>query len=163
MNRIARSLALLTVCLATTPLAAQGGRAAGLGPPGQSMVRQRIVQILMTQARKTLALTEDQAPRLQRVVGDWAQKQLMLEQDEHQMRQALDEQMRPGVAAVADSLPKLVYGISANRVRQAQSLDDETHALGAFLTPVQLGQFQLIQERLLKNIRDLPKGRQPQP
>jgi hypothetical protein len=161
MIRAARFLSLLALSLMAVPLAAQGGRA-GLGPP-QTIVRQRIVQMLMNQARNQLGLSDDQAPKLQRVVGEWAQRQLLLEQEEHAMRQALDAQMRPGVAANADSLPRLVYGISANRVRQAQSLDDETHALGAFLSPVQLGQFQLIQERMLKNIRDLPKARQPLP
>jgi hypothetical protein len=161
MIRTIRNILTLGLLIAALPLGAQGGRV-GQGP-APALVRQRIVQILMNQARRDLALTDDQAPKLQRVVAEWAQKQLQLEQDEHLMRQALDAQMRPGVAAIADSLPRLVYGISANRVRQAQSLDDETHALGVFLTPVQLGQFQLIQERLLKNIRDLPKGRQPQP
>jgi hypothetical protein len=160
MNRTARYLSLLTLVLFSLPLGAQVGGRGGLRP-GDAVIRQRIVQILMNQARNTLALTEDQAPRLQRVVGEWAQRQLLLEQEEHQLRQALDAQMRPGVAAIVDSLPRLVYGISANRVKQAQSLDAEIHDLGAFLTPVQLGQFQIIQERLLKNIRDLPKGRPP--
>lgn len=150
--RFGRSLVLLLVAV---PLAAQAARPGARAPD----VRQRIVQILMNQARNTLALTDDQAPKLQRTVGDWAQRQLGLEQEEHLLRQTLEAQMRPGIAASTDSLPKLVYGISSNRVRQAQSLDDEIHQLGTFLTPVQLAQFQLIQERLLKNIRDLPKGR----
>lgn len=131
--------------------------------PADLMVRQRIVQILMNQARNTLGLSDDQLPKVQRVVGDWAQQQLLLEQQERVMREALDAQMRPGVAAIVDSLPRLVYGISANRVRQAQSLDEETHQLGTILSPLQLAQFQLIQERLLKNIRDLPRNRLPLP
>ncbi len=161
MTRTARYLATLVMLLATARLHAQGGRA-NLRP-GETVVRQRIVQMLSNQARNTLGLGDDQMPKLQKVVGDWAQKQMLLEQEERGLRLALDAQMRPGIAAVADSIPKLVYGISANRVRQAQSLDEEIHSLGAVLTPVQLGQFQLIQERLLKNIRDLPKARQPLP
>ncbi len=167
MTRTIRNIVLLGLLILAFPLAAQRGRGgAGMGGglrPAQVMVRERIVQILMNQAQNTLALTGDQLPKLQQVVSDWAQQQLLLEQEERLMRDALDAQMRPGVAAIVDSLPKLVYGISANRVRQAQKLDEETRQLGTVLSPLQLAQFQLIQERLLKNIRDLPKGRQAPP
>ena len=168
MIRTVRHFVLLGLLIAAFPLAAQRGRGgAGLGGgglrPADLMVRQRIVQMLMNQARNTLNLSGDQLPKVQRVVSDWAQRQLLLEQQERLMRESLDAQMRPGVAAMVDSLPRLVYGISANRVRQAQNLDEETHQLGAILSPLQLAQFQLIQERLLKNIRDLPRNRQPPP
>lgn len=164
MIRTVRHIVLLGLLVAAFPLAAQRGRGGGgMGGlrPAEALVRQRVVQILMNQARNTLALSDDQLPKVQQVVSDWAGKQLLLEQEERLLRGFLDAQMRPGVAANVDSLPRLVYGIGANRVRQAQSLDEETHQLGAILTPLQLAQFQLIQERLLKNIRDLPRGRQP--
>ena len=165
MTRTVRDIVLIGLIVTAFPLAAQRGRGgAGMGMgglrPADALVRQRVVQILMNQARNTLALSSDQLPKVQQVVGDWAKQQLLLEQEERLLREALDAQMRPGVAAIVDSLPKLVYGISANRVRQAQMLDEETHQLGTILTPLQLAQFQLIQERLLRNIRDLPRGGQ---
>lgn len=172
MSKIVRYVVLLGLVIVSLPLAAQRGRGGvggggGLGRgglrPADALVHQRIVQILMNQARNTLALTDDQLPKVRRMVSDWAQQQLLLEQEERLMRESLDAQMRPGVAATVDSLPRLVYGISANRIRQAQSLDEETHQLGTILSPLQLAQFQLIQERLLKNIRDLPRNRQPPP
>ncbi len=169
MNRTARYCLLFGLLVAALPLAAQRGRGGGGGGgggrlrPADALVHQRVVQILMNQARLTLALSEDQIPKVQRIVSDWAQQQLLLEQEERQMRDLLDSQMRPGVAATIDSLPKLVYGISSNRIRQAQSLDAETHQLGTILSPLQLAQFQLVQERLLKSIRDLPRDRQPPP
>ena len=170
MTRTVRNVVLLGLLIAALPLAAQRGRG-GVGGgggggrlrPADALVHQRVVQILMNQARNTLQLSEDQMPKVQRVVSGWAQQQLLLEQEERLMRESLDAQMRPGVAATIDSLPRLVYGISANRIRQAQSLDEETHQLGTILSPLQLAQFQLIQERLLKNIRDLPRNRQPPP
>ena len=170
MTRTVRNVVLLGLLIVALPLAAQRGRG-GVGGgggggrlrPADALVHQRVVQILMNQARNTLQLSEDQMPKVQRVVSGWAQQQLLLEQEERLMRESLDTQMRPGVAATIDSLPRLVYGISANRIRQAQSLDEETHQLGTILSPLQLAQFQLIQERLLKNIRDLPRNRQPPP
>ena len=166
--RNVRHLMLLGMLVVALPLAAQRGRGGGgmgMGGlrPAQALVRQRVVQILMNQARNVLALSDDQLPKVQLAVSSWAEKQLLLEQEERLLRESLDAQMRPGVAAIVDSLPRLVYGISGNRVRQAQNLDEETHQLGTILTPIQLAQFHLIQDRLLKNIRDLPAARQPPP
>ena len=167
--RNVRHLMLLGMLVVALPLAAQRGRGGGgmgMGGglrPAQALVRQRVVQILMNQARNVLALSNDQLPKVQLTVSTWAEKQLLLEQEERMLRESLDAQMRPGVAAAVDSLPRLVYGISGNRVRQAQNLDEETHQLGTILTSIQLAQFHIIQDRLLRNIRDLPAARQPTP
>lgn len=166
MNRTVRHILLLGLLLAAFPLAAQRGRGGGGMRglrPAETLVRARVVQILMNQARNTLSLTDDQLPKVQQVVNDWAGRQLLLEQEDRLMRESLDAQMRPGVAAIVDSLPRLVYGISTNRVRQAQGLDEETRQLGTILTPLQLAQFHMIQERLLRNIRELQQGRPAPP
>jgi hypothetical protein len=71
------------------------------------------------------------------------------------MRQALNGQLRPGIAANADSVGKLVDAISAARVSYARLIQDEMRELATVLDPVQRGQLFLMRDRLLQRVQEM--------
>jgi hypothetical protein len=86
----------------------------------------------------------------------------MLDMQERQLRGALANQLRPGVAANGDSVAKLVNALIAQRVALAQTFQDEMRELSAFLTPVQRGQYLLMRDRLMMQIEELRRQMQQQ-
>jgi len=149
------SLIVVALAMAASPVLAQrGGRA-----NRTALLRRQIEQLFMQQARNQLGLSGDQATRVQQVLGEFAGTRLQLDLTERQLTTALRDQLRPGIAADGDSVARLVTALNANRVANAVSFQSEMMALSKVLTPVQLGQFQLLSDRLLERIRELQQQR----
>jgi Spy/CpxP family protein refolding chaperone len=151
-------LLIVLTLAAAAPAAAQREGAAHAGPR-VAMLRSQVERAFMQQARKQLGLTSEQAPRMERVVAGFAQTRVKLDNQERGLMSALREQERTGTAANADSTSKLVSALQANRVANAESFRDEMAALAPILTPVQLGRYQLLSDRLLDKIRELQQTR----
>jgi len=155
--------AVVIAMMVAAPASAQRGlkqqQQAPLGAANRPLLLQEIQRRFMNQARTQMGLTAEQLPRFQKVVSSWAQKRVALEADERRLRQALNEQYRLGVAANPDSAAKFVDAINDNRVDYATTFRDEMRELTPILSPVQRGQFQLIRDRLLTQIRDLQQKR----
>ena len=155
-------LALVGSLLAAAPMAAQRGgqRAAQQQPPRQRAALLREIQIrFMNQARNQMRLTPEQWPRFQRVAVSWAQKRAVLEDHEQRLVLALRDQYRIGVAANPDSVPRYVDDLNITRSQIAETFRDEMRELTPILTPVQLGQFQVLRDRQLQVIRELQQKR----
>ena len=149
------SLVLVTFAVAASPaLAQRGGRA-----NRTALLRRQVEQLFMQQARNQLGLSNDQVAKVQQVVGEFAGTRLQLDLTERALTTALRDQLRPGIAANGDSVATLVTALNANRVANAVSFQSEMTALSKVLTPVQLGQFQLLNDRLLERIRELQQQR----
>lgn len=158
-----RWMGVLALIVATLgrPLAAQGRgqRGAQRGMiPRQALVQQ-IDQLFLKRAVNVMALTDDQVPRFQRVVSTWGARRAGLEADERLLRQSLNAQLRPGIAANADSVGRLVDALNGNRVTYAETFRDEMRELTPILSPVQRGQFQILRDQLLQKVRDLQQQR----
>ncbi len=153
-----RSIQMVLACslLVAAPLTAQ--KKAQVGPRRAALVRD-IEQIFLTQVSREMALTDEQMPRFQRIVIAWARKRETLETDERTLRQSLQSELRPGVAANGDSVGRFVDDLNANRVAYAETFRDEMRELVPVLTPVQRGQFQMARDRLLQRVRDLQQQR----
>jgi Spy/CpxP family protein refolding chaperone len=144
-------------------VAASGGRvAAAQGPPGprqqqlqEDRLRSEIERRFALRIRQELGLTEDQNARVREIMASYAGRRRTLEQDEQRMREALAGQLRPGIAADADSVTRLVDALSALRVAHAQAIQQEMRELAAVLTPVQRGQLFLMRDRLLQQAAEL--------
>jgi hypothetical protein len=95
-------------------------------------------------------------------MSSYAEKRRTLEMEERRLRQALNGQLRPGIAANPDSVTLLVDGISAARVNYAKLIQDEMRELSGVLSPVQRGQLFLMRERLLQRVREMRDARQGQ-
>ncbi len=159
-RRWALALVAAGAVLLAAPAAAQRGARGG---NRAALLRRQIEQLFMQQARNQLGLSSDQAVKVQQVVGQFAGTRLELDLTERSLTTALRDQLRPGIAADGDSVARLVSALNANRVANAVSFQNEMTALSKVLTPVQLGQFQLLNDRLLERIRELQQQRPAAP
>ena len=124
-------------------------------PPRGPMLRRELEQRFAAQMREQLQLSGDQEARVRGIMSGYAEKRRGLENDERAMRRALNGQLRPGIAANADSVAKLVDAISAARVSYARLIQDEMRELGTVLDPVQRGQLFLMRDRVLQRVREM--------
>jgi len=159
-------LALLLV-VAAAPLAAQvrqGPPGAGRGgPPRTAALRGQIEETFMRRAADELGLTEEQSAKMSRIVLAAGERRRDLEDEQRRLQVALDGQFRPGVAANADSVNRMIDRLGQNRVSYAESFRDEMKDLQPILTPVQRGQFLKMRDRLLQRIRELQENRAAPP
>jgi Spy/CpxP family protein refolding chaperone len=159
-------LALLLV-VAAAPLAAQvrqGPPGAGRGgPPRTAVLRGQIEETFMRRAADELGLTEEQSAKMSRIVLAAGERRRDLEDEQRRLQVALDGQFRPGVAANADSVNRMIDRLGQNRVNYAESFRDEMKELQPILSPVQRGQFLKMRDRLLQRIRELQENRAAPP
>ena len=156
-----RGLLIVAACAAlTAPAAAQDT----LNDPVRAeRLRQQIEMRFGERLREELGLSDEQSIKLRVALSGLATKRRLMEQEERRMRQALAYQLRPGVAANADSTAKLVDGLTNHRVAYAQTFKDEMRELSTILNPVQRGQYLLMRDRLMQRVQDLQQGRQDAP
>ncbi len=149
-----RGLVLGALLIAPLTLVAQGP------PPVRGeAVRQRIEQVFANRLRQELGLSADQMDKVGAVLTDWGSKRRGLEDEERGLRQALDGQLRPGVAANSDSVTRVIDRLLQNRVEYAQSFQGEMRDLAPMLTPVQRAQFMRLRDQVLRRVQDLQDQR----
>lgn len=151
MNHVVNRIAVVSLLLVTGTalLEAQGP------PPRAPALRRELEQRFAAQMREQLQLTGDQETRVRAIMSGYAERRRTLESEERALRQALNGQLRPGIAATPDSVTKLVDAISASRVDYAKLIQDEMRELGTVLDPVQRGQLFLMRDRVLQRVREL--------
>ena len=128
-------------------------------PVRTERLRQLIEERFGERLKEELGLTPDQATRLRVTLAGLAARRRGMEQEERGMRLALAAQLRPGIAANADSVARLVDALTNHRVAYAQTFKDEMHDLTAILNPVQRGQYLLLRDRLMQRAAELQQGR----
>ena len=154
--RIARILALVSMVALPAAAAAQDT----VADPGRAeQLRLRIEQRFGERLKEELGLTDDQGSRLRIALAALAARRRGMEQDERRMRQALAYQLRPGIAANADSVAKLVDALTTHRIAYAQTFKDEMRELSTILNPVQRGQYLMLRDRLMQRAEELRQGR----
>ena len=152
MNHMLKRLMLLSFVLSFPVPALVAQRTPA---PRAAMLRRELEQRFAAQMREQLQLTGDQETKVRGIMSGYAEKRRALENDERAMRQALNGQLRPGIAADADSVAKLVDAISAARVNYARLIQDEMRELATVLDPVQRGQLFLMRDRLLQWVQEM--------
>jgi hypothetical protein len=128
-------------------------------PVRAQRLRQMIEARFGERLKEELGLTDDQAAKLKVSLATVASRRRAMEADERTMRQALASQLRPGVAANADSVGRLVESLTNHRIAYAQTFKDELRDLSTILTPVQRGQYLMLRDRLMQRAQDLRQGR----
>lgn len=149
----------LSVAVATT-LAAQNPADSGMADDSAHLenLRQEVFGRFRTRAHQLLGLSPDQAVKFDSAQSRaWAQRrQYML--DRRRINMALQEQMRPGVAANSDSVSKLLDA----RRQVTQSLfkvdDQEDREMAGFLSPVQRAQYQEFRQRFRERIAEVARN-----
>ena len=141
----------LLVVGAVTPVVAQDSAPSR---PRAEELRRRIRERLADRIRQDLQLNDDQMQRLRATVGTFATRRREMERRQAAIRSALAGQLRPGVAAVPDSVARLTDDLVEIRVRYAQSFREEQAELSKYLDPVQRARVTLLRERLTNRARD---------
>jgi hypothetical protein len=139
----------------------------GQGSPGPEFFRQQRARQLRMQIEQRfgqlvqmeLGLTDQQMDRLRQAQRSSRDHRLQLQDREQDLRRAVGEQLKPGVAANADSLSKLLDGIAANHVARAQEEQQEIRDLAQFLTPVQRARLLIMRQQLQQRVQAIREGR----
>jgi hypothetical protein len=128
------------------------------GPQAQQL-RMQIEQRFAQRVQMQLGLTDQQMDRLRAAERASRDRRMALNDHEQDLRRAVGEQLKPGVAANADSLGKLLDAIAQNHVARAQEEQQEMRDLSQFLNPVQRAQLLIMRQRLMQNVQMIREGR----
>jgi hypothetical protein len=123
------------------------------GPRADSL-RQRIEERFAARVQQDLGLTNEQTAKLRASSQTFGARRRELRTREHALRDALDAQLRPGVAANQDSVTKLTDALVELRVTSAQAARDEMKDLAKYLNPVQRARLLLMRERFYHRVRE---------
>ena len=137
------------------------GSLAAQNPQQRHQLQQRVMERLMQNFRAQAGLTEEQFSRFQEVAARSTSARQQSQMRERELWQALERQLRPGIAADGDSVSGLLDGlirIQADRVEQARA---DQAAYAEFLTPVQRAQLTVMTRRLQQNIESIIRRRGP--
>jgi hypothetical protein len=157
MMRMLQAMVLVSLAAGTGPAVAQEP---AVDPVRAERVRRMVEERFALQVKEQLGLTDDQAGRLRGAMAGIAGKRRDMERQERDLRQALNRQLRPGVAADADSVARLVDGLTEQRVAYAETFREEMREVAAILTPVQRGQYLLLRDRLMQRVQEIRQSRQ---
>ena len=146
----------LAALLAVPPLSAQD-------EPDDSEraehLRQQVEGRFAERVRERLQLSDDQMTRLRGTVRTYGARRRELVNRERDVRAALADQLRPGVAANQDSVSRLTDDLVSIRSAQAQALRDENQEMSQYLTPVQRSQLFVMRERLMRRAHEIQHER----
>ena len=136
-------------------------RAQNPGPVRQALI-QRITQQFMENYRNQAGLTPEQYQRFRTVAQRSFEARQERQRKEQELWRALQAQMRPGFAANADSVSRLLDAIVASRAAAVEQLRADEREFATFLSPVQRAQLFLQLERLQRNIEATIRRRMQQ-
>jgi len=163
----------LAALVVAAPLSAQGQP----GQPTQSMprvlpggaiqgqdslaatLRQRVMMRFMETYRIQAGLTDQQFARFRREMRRTFEERAALQRRQRELYLALEGQMRPGVAADADSVSRLLDGLEQAQQEQVDQFKAERKAYSAFLNPVQVAQLVLAWQRLQQQVQQVLQRR----
>ena len=137
----------------------------GMGPRGAfrqqraQQLRMQIEQRFGQRVQTELGLTDQQMDRLRAAERSSRDRHLALQDHEQDLRRAVGEQLKPGVAANADSLSRLLDAIAQNHVARAQEEQQELRDLAQFLTPVQRARLLIMRQALMQRVEAIREGR----
>lgn len=156
MRRLIWMVALV-MAVGSNPVVAQDD---GDESPQAAAMRQQIETRFGAQIQQVLGLTDQQAVQLRTTLGVYGPKRRAMEREERAIKLGLQGQLRPGIAADADSVARLTDRLLALKVSYAQTFVDEDKEMTKYLSTVQRAQFQVMRERLMARIEEIRRQRQ---
>jgi hypothetical protein len=150
--RTVLTMLLLGPVLASTLPAQQPGRQ-------RQQLQQRVMQRYMQNFRSQAGLTDEQFQRFREVSQESFAAREGIRQQERALWMALEDQLRPGVAAAEDSVTRLLEGLLGVQAAQLERTRQEQARYAEFLTPVQRSQLMLMSRRLQQNIEGIIRRR----
>jgi DNA anti-recombination protein RmuC len=124
-------------------------------PERAEQLRQQVEGRFAERVKERLQLSDDQMTRLRGTARTYGARRRELTEREREIRGALAEQLRPGIAANQDSVSRLTDALVAIRDSHAHALRDENREMSEYLTPVQRSQLFVMRERLVRRAREI--------
>lgn len=154
-----------TLCLALLAAAAFFGSVDAQDQPvrPRRQLQQQVIERLLQNARLQAGLTDEQFERYREIARRSMASRNEIQRRERGLWQALEGQMRPGVAANEDSVTALIDSLVTIPERHIELARAEQQAYAEFVTPVQRAQLLLIHRRFQNNIRRIMQRRTPNP
>ena len=131
----------------------------GAGGPRAEQLRMMIEERFAQRVKTELSLNDEQMQKLREAFRADRDRRLHLRDQEMDVRRAIDEQMRPGVAANQDSLGRLQDALVQNHLARAQLEQQQERDLAQFLTPVQRARLTQMRQNLQQRIQTIREGR----
>ena len=154
-----RRLFLTALLLTALPLAAQEDQPPTmLDSARRAQLEERIEQRVEEWLRRDLDLTDEQVVKLRATHQKFGPRRREVVQRQRDLRVALGDQMRPGIAADPDSVRRLNDALVENRARIFQLEQDQAREMEAYLSPVQVARYWMIRERVRERVGDVRRN-----
>ena len=154
-----RTILLIPVlaALVAQPLTAQDP------PERRQQLQQEVMRRFTENYRTQVGLDDEQFARFEETAQQSMERRMEALQRERQLWMALQGQMRPGVAADADSLRTMMAALIDIQQERVDRAREEMATYGEFLTPVQQAQLMLSLRRLQHQIEGARMRQRRQP
>jgi Spy/CpxP family protein refolding chaperone len=152
MKKKMQGIAWTLLFVAAPALAAQGKTPADTG---RAAKMQRMEEHMKTE----LGLTDDQAAKVHATWERFQPQRRRIMERQRAIHEALRGQLKPGVAANADSVSRLLDAGHQNRAALVQLGRDADRELAAYLTPVQRARLEMMHEHMMMHGRMHGPGR----
>ena len=143
MKPIAWLLLFVTASAVAAQTPADTGRAARWRQHREEFRHRRVARL-----REKLGLTDKQVTKLQATEQRFGEQRHAILERQRGLAEALRGQLRPGVAANADSLRKLLDAREQNDGALAQVRRDESREMATYLSPLQRARLELMRQRV---------------
>jgi LTXXQ motif family protein len=117
-------------------------------------LRHRIEERFAARVQERLGLTNEQTVKLKATSQTFGTRRRELRDREQRIRDALWNQLQPGVAANRDSVTRLTDGLIDLKQQSAQAARDEMKELATYLNPVQRARLFLMREHLHHRVKE---------
>jgi hypothetical protein len=112
-----------------------------------------------SRVQRDLGLTNEQTTKLRATSQQFGARRRELHTRYRALRQALSDQLRPGVAAKQDSVAKLTDAMIDLRIASANATRDEMREVAKYLNPVQRARFFVMRDRLRHRMKEAREHR----
>ncbi|HUK21697.1 MAG TPA: hypothetical protein VLV45_09085 [Gemmatimonadales bacterium] len=155
-----RGLWFALLCVVLAPGVALHAQA-GAGAAGQEAeaLRQQVLARWRARVRTELALTDQQAARLEQTENRYLAERRQIALQQRGVMSALRDQLDRGGNANADSVQQLLAARDADRAALLDLERRTDRELAAFLTPVQHARYQIMRQRLEERIQEMLRRR----
>jgi len=125
--------------------------------PGRDVLRQQVLERFTQNFIREAGLTEDQRAEFRQTQQRHFRERGRFAQRRRGLLRAIEEQMRPGVAANEDSVTRLVESIVALGEEMAAAVRGEQEEYAGFLGPVQRALLLIHYERFQRQIEGVQR------
>jgi hypothetical protein len=149
-----RSHLMCSIALLLTPVGSlTAQRSDSAGEHRADSLRHRIEERFAERVQRELGLTGDQATKLRATSATYGARRRELRDQERRIKQALWQQLQPGVAANNDSVSKLTDALIQLKLTSAQAARDEMKEFSRYLNPVQRARLYVMREQLYHRVK----------